>query len=180
LAGFGVATLAFFNLCGVSRRAAYTLIGIFIWFCVLKSGVHATLAGVVTGIAVPPRAADGSSPARDFEHEQHPWVAFGVLPIFAFADAGLGLAGIKLSDLLHPVQPNWGCSSASRRGVIGSIWLALRIGLAKLPEGIDWLQLYGVPLLTGIGFTMSLFIGTLAFPSKPTTPMSAPPCCAFP
>jgi NhaA family Na+:H+ antiporter len=134
----------------------------------LKSGIHATLAGVITGLAVPLRAADGSSPARDFEHDLHPWVAFGVLPIFAFANAGVGLAGIALSDLLHPVQigTELGLLVGKQAGVIGSIWLATRIGLAKLPEGADWLQLYGVALLTGIGFTMSLFIGTLAFPAE--------------
>jgi NhaA family Na+:H+ antiporter len=167
LGGFGVATLVLLNLGGVSRRAAYTLIGIFIWVCVLKSGIHATLAGVITGLAVPLRAADGSSPARDLEHDLHPWVAFGVLPVFAFANAGVGLAGVAPSDLLQPVQfgTELGLLVGKQVGVIGSIWLATRIGLAKLPEGADWLQLYGVALLTGIGFTMSLFIGTLAFPA---------------
>ena len=168
LAGFGVAALVLLNLCGMSHRAGYALIGIFIWVCVLKSGIHATLAGVITGLAVPLRAADDSSPARDVEHDLHPWVAFGVLPIFAFANTGVGLAGIALSDLLHPVHigTELGLLVGKQAGVIGSIWLATRIGLAKLPEGTDWLQLYGVALLTGIGFTMSLFIGTLAFPAE--------------
>jgi NhaA family Na+:H+ antiporter len=140
LSGFGVAALALFNLCGVSRRAAYTLAGIFIWVCVLKSGVHATLAGVVTGLAIPLRAADGSSPARGFEHDLHPWVAFGVLPVFAFANAGVGLAGIALSDLLQPIQVGTeiGLLVGKQAGVIGAIWLATRIGVAKLPEGADW------------------------------------------
>jgi Na+:H+ antiporter, NhaA family len=168
LAGFGVATLVLLNLCGVSRRAAYTLTGIFIWVCVLKSGIHATLAGVVTGLALPLRSADGSTPARDFEHDLHPWVAFGVLPLFAFANAGVRLAGIALSDLVNPIQigTELGLLLGKQAGVIGAIWLATRIGLARLPEGSGWLQVYGVALLTGIGFTMSLFIGTLAFPAE--------------
>ena len=168
LAGVGVAALVALNLSGVSHRAAYMLVGVFIWVCVLKSGVHATLAGVIVGLAIPLRAADDSSPARDLEHDLHPWVAFGVLPVFAFANAGVGLADIAPGDLLHPIKVGTGLGLlvGKQVGVIGSIWLATRIGLAKLPEGADWLQLYGVALLTGIGFTMSLFIGTLAFPAE--------------
>ncbi len=168
LAGCGVAALVLLNLCGVSRRAAYTLIGIIIWVCVLKSGIHATLAGVVTGLAIPLRTADGASPAHAFEHDLHPWVAFGVLPVFAFANAGVALTGIAPADLLHPVQVGTGLGLlvGKQAGVIGAIWAATRVGLAKLPEGAGWAQLYGVALLTGIGFTMSLFIGTLAFPGE--------------
>jgi Na+:H+ antiporter, NhaA family len=166
LAGGGVAALVLLNLCGVSRRSAYLLIGVFIWVCVLKSGVHATLAGVVTGLAIPLRAPGGASPAHDLEHELHPWVAFGILPVFAFANAGVRLADIGFSDLLHPIQVGTvlGLLVGKQAGVIGSIWLATRAGLAKLPEGAGWAELYGVALLTGIGFTMSLFIGSLAFP----------------
>jgi Na+:H+ antiporter, NhaA family len=168
LASFGVAALALLNLRGVSHRAAYMLIGVFIWVCVLKSGIHATLAGVITGLAIPLRMADGSSPARDLEHDLHPWIAFGVLPVFAFANAGVRLTGIALGDLLHPIQIGTalGLLVGKQAGVIGSIWAATRIGLAARPEETDWLQLYGLALLTGIGFTMSLFIGTLAFPAE--------------
>jgi len=135
---------------------------------VLKSGVHATLAGVVTGLAIPLRGTRGSSPAHDLEQDLHPWVAFGVLPVFAFTNAGVGLAGIVPSHLLHPIQLGIGLGLfvGKQLGVIGSIWASTRIGLATLPEGTDWRQLYGVALLTGIGFTMSLFIGTLAFPAE--------------
>jgi NhaA family Na+:H+ antiporter len=168
LAGVGVAALVALNISGVSHRAAYMLAGVFIWVCVLKSGIHATLAGVIVGLAIPLRAADGSSPAGDLEHDLHPWVAFGVLPVFAFANAGVGLADIAPGDLLHPIQVGTGLGLlvGKQVGVIGSIWAATRIGVGTLPEGSGWLQLYGLALLTGIGFTMSLFIGTLAFPAE--------------
>ena len=168
LAVIGIVALVLLNLSGISHRGAYMLAGLFVWVCVLKSGVHATLAGVVTGLALPLRAADGSSPAHDLEHDLHPWAAFGVLPIFAFANAGVGLADIAPGALLHPVQlgSGLGLFVGKQLGVIGSIWAATRIGLAALPEGAHWRQLYGLALLTGIGFTMSLFIGTLAFPAE--------------
>jgi NhaA family Na+:H+ antiporter len=168
LAGVGVVALVALNLSGVSHRAAYMLAGVFIWVCVLKSGIHATLAGVIVGLAMPLRAADGSSPAHDLEHDLHPWVAFGVLPVFAFANAGVGLAEISPGELLHPIKVGVGLGLlvGKQVGVIGSIWAATRIGVSTLPEGADWLQLYGMALLTGIGFTMSLFIGTLAFPAE--------------
>jgi len=156
------------NLSGVSHRAAYMLAGVFVWVCVLKSGIHATLAGVITGLAVPLRAADGSSPAHALEEDLHPWIAFGVLPVFAFANAGLGLADLRLIDLLQPVQLGigFGLLVGKQMGVMGVIWAATRVGIGRLPEGTDWLQVYGIALLTGIGFTMSLFIGTLAFPAE--------------
>jgi len=168
LACFGMAALVALNLSGVSHRAAYLLVGVGIWVCVLKSGIHATLAGVIVGVAIPLNAADGSSPAHDLEHALHPWVAFGVLPAFAFANAGLDLTDVALSDLLHPIQLGIGLGLfiGKQLGVIGSIWLAARIGLATLPEGTDWRHIYGVALLTGTGFTMSLFMGTLAFPAE--------------
>jgi NhaA family Na+:H+ antiporter len=168
LAGAGVAGLILLNLSGVSHRAAYMLAGVFVWVCVLKSGIHATLAGVITGLAVPLRAADGSSPAHTLEHDLHPWVAFGVLPLFAFANAGLGLADLSLIDLLQPVQLGigFGLLVGKQVGVMGVVWAATRLGIGGLPEGTDWLQVYGIALLTGIGFTMSLFIGTLAFPAE--------------
>jgi Na+:H+ antiporter, NhaA family len=168
LAGLGIAALVALNFFGVSHRATYMLVGVGIWVCVLKSGIHATLAGVIVGVAVPLHAADGSSPAHDLEHALHPWVAFGVLPAFAFANAGLGLTDIALSDLLHPIQLGIGLGLfiGKQLGVIASIWVATRVGLATLPQGIDWRHIYGVALLTGTGFTMSLFMGTLAFPAE--------------
>jgi NhaA family Na+:H+ antiporter len=168
LAGVGITALVALNLLGVSHRATYMLVGVGIWVCVLKSGIHATLAGVIVGVAMPLNAADGSSPAHNLEHALHPWVAFGVLPVFAFANAGLGLIDIGLGDLLHPIQLGIGLGLliGKQLGVLGSIWIAIRLGLARLPEGTDWRHIYGIALLTGTGFTMSLFIGTLAFPAE--------------
>jgi Na+:H+ antiporter, NhaA family len=168
LAGVGVALLAALNLAGVTRRAAYILTGMFLWVCVLKSGIHATLAGVVVGMAVPLRGSRIASPLHSLEHDLHPWVAFGVLPAFAFANAGVRLIGISLADLIDPIELGiaFGLILGKQVGIAGSIWAATRFGLGTLPEGADWRQIYGLALLTGIGFTMSLFIGTLAFPAE--------------
>jgi NhaA family Na+:H+ antiporter len=168
LAGIAIALLAAFNLSGVARRAPYILAGVFLWVCVLKSGIHATLAGVVVGIAVPLRTARAASPLMRLEHDLRPWVAFGVLPIFAFANAGVRLAGITVAELLDPVELGiaFGLFLGKQLGIAGTIWAATRSGLATLPEGATWQQVYGLSLLTGIGFTMSLFIGTLAFPEE--------------
>ncbi len=168
LAAVGIAVLAALNLLGVARRAPYVLVGVAVWVCVLKSGIHATLAGVAVGLAVPLHAKGGSSPLRDLEDVLHPWVAYGVLPIFAFANAGLRLGDVAPADLLHPVNLGitLGLFLGKQVGVIGSVWAAVRLRLGTLPEGVGWCQMYGLALLTGIGFTMSLFIGTLAFPGE--------------
>jgi Na+:H+ antiporter, NhaA family len=168
LSGIGVAVLIALNLAGVGRRAPYLLVGVFLWVCVLKSGIHATIAGVIVGLAIPLRASGGASPLATLEHDLHPWVAFGVLPLFAFANAGVRLAGVAPAVLLDPIQLGvaLGLFFGKQFGVAGSIWLAIRCGFGALPEGADWRQVYGMALLTGIGFTMSLFIGTLAFPAE--------------
>jgi Na+:H+ antiporter, NhaA family len=168
LAGVGIALLAALNLAGVDRRAPYILTGVFLWVCMLKSGIHATLAGVVVGMAIPLRTQRAASPLLRLEHDLHPWVAFAVLPAFAFANAGVRLLGVTVADLLDPVELGiaFGLIAGKQLGVAGSIWAATRSGLGTLPEGADWRQIYGVALLTGIGFTMSLFIGTLAFPAE--------------
>jgi Na+:H+ antiporter, NhaA family len=167
-AGVAVAVLAALNLAGVARRTPYILTGVFLWVCVLKSGIHATLAGLVVGMAVPLRTARAASPLRSLEHDLHPWVAFAVLPAFAFANAGLRLFGITVADLLDPIELGiaFGLIFGKQIGVAGSIWLAVRCGIGTLPEGADWRHVYGLALLTGIGFTMSLFIGSLAFPDE--------------
>ncbi|HUC10773.1 MAG TPA: Na+/H+ antiporter NhaA [Stellaceae bacterium] len=167
-AGLGVAVLAVLNLAGVARRAPYMLAGVFLWVCVLKSGIHATLAGVVVGMAVPLRIPRAASPLLGLEHDLHPWVAFGVLPVFAFANAGVRLFGITVSDLLDPIALGvaFGLILGKQFGIAGSIWLSVRSGLGSLPEGANWRHIYGLALLCGIGFTMSLFIGSLAFPAE--------------
>jgi NhaA family Na+:H+ antiporter len=134
---------------------------------VLKSGVHATLAGVLLALFIPmrdPRDAD-RSPARSLEHDLHLPVAFGILPLFAFANAGVSLSGTSIGSLLAPVPLGiaLGLFVGKQLGVFGAAWLAIRLGVARLPTGVTWLQLYGTSILCGIGFTMSLFIGSLAF-----------------
>jgi NhaA family Na+:H+ antiporter len=164
--------LASLNRFGVTRPAAYFLLGVPLWVAVLKSGVHATLAGVVLAMFIPLRVSETSpsTPApksllRHLEHALHPWVAFGVLPIFAFANAGVSIVRLSIADVLHPVPLGivTGLFFGKQIGVLAMSWLAVRLGIASPPEGIGWWQLYGVALLCGIGFTMSLFIASLAF-----------------
>ncbi|HSV29799.1 MAG TPA: Na+/H+ antiporter NhaA [Candidatus Omnitrophota bacterium] len=164
LAGIAVAGLAALNMFGVRKLGPYLLVGVFLWVCVLKSGVHATLAGVVVGLAIPLKGGT----AGDLEHKLHPWVAYLILPVFAFANAGVPLAGVTLGALLQPVPLGimLGLFVGKQVGIFTTCWLAIRLGWAKLPEGATWLQFYGVGVLAGIGFTMSLFIGTLAFPEE--------------
>ena len=165
LAGGGAILLLAMNRLGVVRTAPYILVGVFLWICVLKSGVHATLAGVIAALAIPLNAKDGSSPLKHLEHILHPWTAFLILPLFAFANAGVSLAGLGLDDLMAPLALGIaaGLVIGKQIGVFGFMFLATRAGLAKRPDGVSWLQLYGLACLTGIGFTMSLFIGNLAF-----------------
>jgi NhaA family Na+:H+ antiporter len=167
-----IAGLAMLNRFGVTRPAAYLLLGIPLWIAVLKSGVHATLAGVVLAMFIPlrtptPAQSDdhAASPLRQLEHSLHPWVAFGVLPLFAFANAGIPILGLSLRDALHsvPIGIITGLFLGKQIGVMAAGWIATRLKLAALPDGVSWWQLYGVALLCGVGFTMSLFIATLAF-----------------
>ena len=164
-AGVGVAALFALNRMGVKSLAAYLIIGIFIWFFVLKSGVHATLAGIAVAAFIPLKGGDEHSPSRHLEHILHPWVAFGVLPLFAFANAGLALDGVGLNDVMGTVSTGiiLGLLVGKQIGVFGMTALIIGLGLARKPEGASWAMLYGVALLCGIGFTMSLFIGSLAF-----------------
>ena len=170
LAVAGLAALVLFamNRGSVALRAAYGVVGAVLWIAVLKSGVHATLAGVVLAIFVPMKAGD-RSPLREFESDLHPWVAYGVLPVFAFANAGVSLAGISPASLLGPVPLGIaaGLFLGKQIGVLGAVWLAVASRVARLPDGVRWIQIHGTALLCGIGFTMSLFIGTLAFDDAP-------------
>ncbi|MBK75624.1 MAG: Na+/H+ antiporter NhaA [Henriciella sp.] len=167
LASIGLAGLVALNRLGVKTITPYALIGVFIWVCVLKSGVHATLAGVLTALAIPIHGArpDSQSPLHRLEHGLHPWVAFGVLPVFAFANAGVSLTNLAPEDLMAPVTLGVaaGLFAGKQIGVFGATYLAVKTGLAKRPTGTNWMHIYGVACLTGIGFTMSLFIGMLAF-----------------
>ena len=160
-----IVALALLNRFGAMRPAAYVLVGIALWVSVLKSGVHATLSGVVLALFIPLKPVKGYSPAHRLETALHPWVAFGVLPVFAFANAAVPLTGLSLADVLHPVTMGvaLGLFLGKQVGVLGFAWLGTRLRLAALPRGVGWLHLYGVALLCGIGFTMSLFIASLAY-----------------
>ena len=171
LAGLGAAVLLALNRRGVTRLAPYLLTGVFIWVCVLKSGVHATLAGVVAAIAIPmsspstAKSTGGPTLLEQLEESLHPWVAFAILPLFAFANAGVSLQGLSLAKLLEPMPLGiaLGLLVGKPLGIFGATWLAVVSRLAPRPEGASWAQLLGVGMLGGIGFTMSLFIGMLAF-----------------
>ena len=164
-AGAGLVALFLLNRMKVTRVDVYVAVGLVVWVFVLKSGVHATLAGVLTAMAIPARDAAGGSPLLRVEQGLHPWVGFLVLPVFAFCNAGVNLAGASLGTLLQPVTLGiiLGLLFGKAIGVFGTSWLMLRSGLAASPAGASRLQLFGVCLLCGIGFTMSLFIGGLAF-----------------
>jgi NhaA family Na+:H+ antiporter len=164
-AGLGLAVLIALNRMRVTRVDVYAAVGLLIWVFVLKSGVHATLAGVLTAMAIPTRDTAGGSPLQRVEHGLHPWVAFLILPVFGFCNAGVSLAGATTAALLEPVTLGiaLGLVLGKAVGVFGASWLMLRSGLAMAPAGASTVQLFGVCVLCGIGFTMSLFIGGLAF-----------------
>eukprot|EP01032_Pedospumella_encystans_P018002 gene18002-20508_t len=153
------------NRLRITRVDVYIVVGLVMWVCVLKSGVHATLAGVITALAIPMRDGHGHSPLETIEHGLQPWVAFLVLPMFAFTNAGVLLEGVSLNTLLSPVPLGIGLGLVAGKaiGVFGTSYLMIRSGLAKAPADASNLQLLGVSVLCGIGFTMSLFIGGLAF-----------------
>jgi NhaA family Na+:H+ antiporter len=168
LAGVGLVVLFALNRSGVISIAPYVLVGLFIWVCVLKSGVHATLAGVATAFAVPLTGGDDTAegPLERLEHSLHPWVTYAILPLFAFANAGVDLAGFTLAKVFGPIPLGiiLGLVIGKPLGIFGATYAAVRFGLVDKPEGTTWMQLLGVSMLGGIGFTMSLFIGMLAFP----------------
>lgn len=159
--------LAFLNHRNVESKSAYILVGIIMWIATLKSGVHATLAGVVLAMFIPMRskAHPEHSPLKSMEHDLHAVVAFFILPVFAFANAGINFSGVGMEQLLHgvPLGIMLGLFFGKQIGIFGLCWLAIKMGIAKLPQGVSWLSLYGTAALCGIGFTMSLFIGSLAF-----------------
>jgi NhaA family Na+:H+ antiporter len=163
--GAALAAGVIMNRLGVTRVSAYILLGIVLWTAVLKSGVHATLAGVLIAFCVPMRDTEGNSPLRSLEHDLHTPVAFVILPIFAFANAGLALGGMSLADIVHPVTLGvlLGLLLGKPIGVVLFVGLAVMLRLVSLPANVNWLQVVGVGFACGIGFTMSLFIAGLAF-----------------
>ena len=166
VSGLALTALLGMNLTGVKKGVPYILIGIILWVAVLKSGVHATLAGVALGFLIPLEAnKEGRSLANDYEHALHPWVAFFVMPIFAFANAGVPLSGVTVDVLLSPLPLGiaLGLFLGKQIGVFGIVYGAVKLGLATKPDELSWKKIYGAACLAGIGFTMSLFIGSLAF-----------------
>ena len=165
-----LAALATCNRAGVTKGWPYALLGAGLWYAVLHSGVHATVAGVLAALCVPLRLdARGDSPLLRMEHALAPVSAYLIVPLFGFANAGVSLAGVGLAGLTAalPLGVALGLFLGKQAGIMGAIWLAQRTGLARPPAGATWLQLWGMALLCGIGFTMSLFIGQLAFPAAP-------------
>jgi NhaA family Na+:H+ antiporter len=170
LAAITFAALVALNRLGVLRLAFYIPLGLLLWFFVLKSGIHATIAGVLFATTIPLERSpghpdDARSPLHRMEHALHPYVAFLILPVFGFANAGVALTGLGIADLLKPVTLGCllGLFIGKQIGVFGFTFLAVKLGAARKPAGTSWAQLYGMALLCGIGFTMSLFIGLLAF-----------------
>jgi NhaA family Na+:H+ antiporter len=160
----------------LNRRSVYSLLpylaaGVILWICVYQSGIHATLAGVVMAFAIPARSTSDlhRSPMQTTEHAIDKWVNFGVLPLFGFANAGISFAGMGQSDVIGPLPMGvaLGLFLGKQLGVFGALWVAIRSGLASKPTGVSWSQLYAMAVLCGIGFTMSLFIGGLAFAESP-------------
>ncbi|MBU2918139.1 Na+/H+ antiporter NhaA [Psychrosphaera sp. F3M07] len=167
VAAVGLLVLFGLNRYKIRAQGAYILVGMIVWAAVLKSGVHATLAGFAVAMFIPinVKNEDGHPMLHHMEHSLHNWVAFFILPVFAFANAGVQLIGTSADDIFNPVVMGIvaGLFIGKQVGIFGACWIAVKAGVAKLPEGTNWTQLYGVTLLCGIGFTMSLFIGSLAF-----------------
>jgi len=169
VAASALAVLISLNILGVNKKAAYIIVGVILWVSVLKSGVHATLAGVALAFTIPlkPRLLDGKphSLSKELEQDLHYWVAFFILPLFAFVNAGVDLRNVSLDQMTAgvPLGIMAGLFLGKQIGVFGFSWVAIKLGLAKIPDKSTWLQLYGVSVLTGIGFTMSLFVDSLAF-----------------
>lgn len=162
------------NRAGVSRLTPYLLVGAVLWVLVLRSGIHATIAGVLLALTIPLRPSAGrpddpTSPLHRLEHALHPWSAYLVLPVFGFANAGVSFAGLTGGMLLEPVTLGvaLGLFAGKQIGVFGAVLAAVKLGLADRPTHAGWWQIYGLALLCGVGFTMSLFIGLLAFAATP-------------
>lgn len=165
LATLSLLILIWMNWRKVENTSAYLVVGIILWVCILKSGIHATLAGVIVGFSIPLKGKQNNSPSEQLEHLLHPWVAYLILPLFAFANAGLQLGGVTLANLVSslPVGVALGLLIGKPAGIFLFSWLALKLGVAKLSAKINLKQIFAVSVLCGIGFTMSIFIASLAF-----------------
>ncbi len=169
IAATSLTILIIMNRLGVTKKAAYIIVGVVLWVSVLKSGVHATLAGVALAFTIPLNCkntnGESFSMSKDMEQDLHYWVAFFILPLFAFVNAGVDLRNVSLEQMTTgvPLGIMAGLFLGKQIGVFGFSWVAIKLGLAKIPDNSTWLQLYGVSILTGIGFTMSLFVDSLAF-----------------
>ncbi len=154
------------NKLHVSRIFPYILVSLVLWFCVLNSGVHATIAGVVAALTIPMHRRDGNSLLEKLEHNLAPWSAYAIVPIFGFANAGVNLEGIGMDGMLAPLPlaVAAGLVVGKQVGIFTTIFAAAKLGIAKPPKGASWAEIWGISILCGIGFTMSLFIGELAFP----------------
>ncbi|GAO77033.1 Na+/H+ antiporter NhaA type [Sphingopyxis sp. C-1] len=176
LAALGVAAVILGLMFAMARLRVkslplYLLMFAFLWYAMLLSGVHATIAGVLTAMTIPFERTPGEpnsahSPLHKLEHALHPWVAFGIVPLFGFANAGVDISGLTAQQIFAPLPVGIaaGLFLGKQIGIFGSVWLAVKLGIAGRLRGATWLQVYGVAILCGIGFTMSLFIGGLAFP----------------
>lgn len=162
-----IAIMALLNALHVSRVGIYLLLGIALWFAIHASGIHATIAGVLTGVLIPMRSNHHAPLLGPLLHHLHPYVAFGILPAFAFTSAGVDLRQLSIADMFSalPMGIALALFVGKQLGILGATWACVRLHLAPLPKGVNWRTVYGVAIIAGIGFTMSLFIGKLAFPS---------------
>jgi NhaA family Na+:H+ antiporter len=169
IASVSLIILILFNRLGFSRKSIFFMVGLILWVSVLKSGVHATIAGVLFALTIPLSAKDETkkdfSPLKEIEHGLHPWITFFILPMFAFVNAGVDMRNLSIDEALGnvPLGIAFGLFLGKQLGVFGLSWLAIKLKIASMPQDSSWLMLYGVSVLTGIGFTMSLFVDSLAF-----------------
>ena len=167
VAAFCIPVLYVFNRCNITSKSPYILVGVIMWVAMLKSGVHATLSGIILAMFIPlySKLEPTTSPLKSMESDLHSVVAFFVLPVFAFANAGINFRGMSFAQVFHdvPLGIAFGLFFGKQIGIFGLCWLSIKLKIANLPTGTSWLSLYGTAILCGIGFTMSLFIGSLAF-----------------
>ena len=170
IAAVSIVLMVALNRKGITAITPYALVGFMLWVAVLKSGVHATLAGVIIAFCIPLRAKDGTSPSGHLEHKLHPWSTFLILPVFAFANAGLSLTNMSIESFAEPITLGvvMGLMLGKPIGVLLFSYLAVKCKLAELPPGIGWRHIIPVAVMCGIGFTMSVFIASLAFEHSPT------------